>query len=42
MHPIPRAGRLEEVGELAVYLASDVSAFMTGQTIALDGGFSAR
>ncbi len=42
MHPIPRAGRLEEVGELAVYLASDLSAFMTGQTIALDGGFSAR
>jgi NAD(P)-dependent dehydrogenase (short-subunit alcohol dehydrogenase family) len=42
MHPIPRAGRLEEMGELAVYLASDLSAFMTGQAIAIDGGFSAR
>ena len=42
MHPIPRPGKLEEMGELAVYLASDLSAFMTGQAIALDGGYSIR
>jgi NAD(P)-dependent dehydrogenase (short-subunit alcohol dehydrogenase family) len=42
MHPVPRAGGLTEVGELAVYLASDLSAFMTGQAIALDGGYTAR
>lgn len=42
MHAIPRAGKLEEMGELAVYLASDLSAFMTGQAIAIDGGYSAR
>jgi NAD(P)-dependent dehydrogenase (short-subunit alcohol dehydrogenase family) len=42
MHPIPRAGQLDEMGELAVYLASDLSAFMTGQAIAIDGGYSAR
>jgi NAD(P)-dependent dehydrogenase (short-subunit alcohol dehydrogenase family) len=42
MHPIPRGGRLEEMGELAVYLASDLSAFVTGQAIAIDGGYSAR
>lgn len=42
MHAIPRAGRLEEVGELAVYLASDAAAFMTGQAIAIDGGYSTR
>jgi len=42
MHPIPRAGRLEEMGELAVYLASDLAAFVTGQAIAIDGGYSAR
>lgn len=42
MHPVPRAGRLEEMGELAVYLASDLSAFMTGQAIAIDGGYSSR
>lgn len=41
-HPIPRAGKLEEMGELAVYLASDLSAFMTGQAIAIDGGYSIR
>lgn len=42
MHAIPRAGRLDEMGELAVYLASDPSAFMTGQAIAIDGGYSSR
>jgi NAD(P)-dependent dehydrogenase (short-subunit alcohol dehydrogenase family) len=42
MHPIPRPGRLEEVGELAVYLACDLAGFMTGQAIALDGGFTTR
>ena len=42
MHAIPRAGTLEEMGELAVYLASDLSAFMTGQTVAIDGGYSIR
>ncbi len=42
MHPIPRAGKLEEMGELAVYLASDLSAFMTGQAIAIDGGYTTR
>lgn len=42
MHPIPRAGRLEEMGELAVYLASNLAAFVTGQAIAIDGGYSAR
>jgi NAD(P)-dependent dehydrogenase (short-subunit alcohol dehydrogenase family) len=42
MHAIPRAGTLEEMGELVVYLASDLSAFMTGQTVAIDGGYSTR
>jgi NAD(P)-dependent dehydrogenase (short-subunit alcohol dehydrogenase family) len=42
MHAIPRPGRLDEMGELSVYLASDLSAFVTGQAIAIDGGYSAR
>ena len=42
MHPIPRAGKLEEMGALAVYLASDAAAFVTGQAIAIDGGYSTR
>jgi NAD(P)-dependent dehydrogenase (short-subunit alcohol dehydrogenase family) len=38
--PARRTGRLEEIGPLAVYLASPGSEFMTGQTIFLDGGHS--
>jgi 2-deoxy-D-gluconate 3-dehydrogenase len=39
--PARRTGRLEEIGPLAVYLASSGSDFMTGQTIFLDGGQTA-
>lgn len=42
MHPIPRAGRLEEVAAAAVHLASDESAFTTGQALAMDGGYTIR
>jgi NAD(P)-dependent dehydrogenase (short-subunit alcohol dehydrogenase family) len=42
MHAIPRPGKLEEIGEFAVYLASDLAAFMTGQAVAIDGGYSTR
>jgi 2-deoxy-D-gluconate 3-dehydrogenase len=38
--PLKRAGRLREVGLLALYLASSASDYMTGQTIFLDGGLS--
>jgi NAD(P)-dependent dehydrogenase (short-subunit alcohol dehydrogenase family) len=36
--PMRRLGEPDEVGQLAVYLASPASEFMTGQTIYLDGG----
>ena len=39
--PARRTGRLDEIGPLAVYLASPASDFMTGQTMYLDGGHSA-
>ena len=39
--PARRRGRPEEIGPLAVYLASAASDFMTGQTIYLDGGHTA-
>jgi len=39
--PARRIGRPEEIGPLAVYLASAASDFMTGQTLLLDGGHSA-
>jgi NAD(P)-dependent dehydrogenase (short-subunit alcohol dehydrogenase family) len=40
--PLGRAGRLREVGLLALYLASAASDYMTGQTLYLDGGASMR
>ncbi|MPZ43968.1 MAG: SDR family oxidoreductase [Betaproteobacteria bacterium] len=36
--PLKRPGNLREVGLLALYLASQASDYMTGQTILLDGG----
>jgi NAD(P)-dependent dehydrogenase (short-subunit alcohol dehydrogenase family) len=36
--PLGRLGRLEELGPLLVYLASDASDFITGTTIIMDGG----
>ena len=39
--PLRRAGQPREVGLLAVYLASAASDYMTGQTVYLDGGFTA-
>jgi 2-keto-3-deoxy-L-fuconate dehydrogenase len=38
--PMGRIGRPEEIAALALYLASDDSAFTTGQTHAIDGGWS--
>lgn len=37
-HPIGRLGQPEEVASLALYLASDASAFATGAEFRLDGG----
>jgi NAD(P)-dependent dehydrogenase (short-subunit alcohol dehydrogenase family) len=39
--PMKRFGRLDELVGAAVYLASDASAFVTGQILAVDGGFLA-
>ena len=38
--PLGRLGRPEEIAALAVYLASDESAFTTGTTQVIDGGWS--
>lgn len=37
--PLGRLGRPEDVAELCAFLASDRAAFITGQTISVDGGF---
>ncbi|WP_382320864.1 SDR family NAD(P)-dependent oxidoreductase [Hydrogenophaga sp. UC242_50] len=36
--PLGRIGRPEEIQDIAVWLASDASAYVTGSTITLDGG----
>ncbi len=42
LHPAGRIGEPADVGRLAVYLASDAAAFMTGQVIVLDGGRTSK
>jgi len=36
--PIPRLGRPEDIASLALFLASDVSSYITGQLISVSGG----
>lgn len=36
--PLRRIGRPEDVGNAAIFLASDEASFITGQTLAVDGG----
>ena len=38
MHPVGRLGEPRDVGNLAVWLASDESSFVTGQVYVIDGG----
>jgi len=40
--PLRRIGQPDEIGPLAVYLASDASDYMTGETIFIDGGILAK
>ena len=42
MHPSGRIGEPADVGKLAAYLASDDSAFVTGQVIVIDGGRTSK
>jgi NAD(P)-dependent dehydrogenase (short-subunit alcohol dehydrogenase family) len=37
---LKRRGTPEDIGNLAVFLASDASSFITGQTIVIDGGWA--
>jgi gluconate 5-dehydrogenase len=39
---VGRNGELSDTHGLAVFLASDASSYITGQTIMLDGGYTAK
>jgi NAD(P)-dependent dehydrogenase (short-subunit alcohol dehydrogenase family) len=41
-HPIGRYGRSQEIADAVLWLASDRSSFVTGQSITVDGGFTAQ
>jgi NAD(P)-dependent dehydrogenase (short-subunit alcohol dehydrogenase family) len=40
--PLGRWGKVEEVGDLAVYLCSEEAGFITGTDIVIDGGWTAQ
>jgi len=41
-HPLGRLARPEEIGPAVVYLASDEASFVTGSSLVIDGGYTAR
>jgi NAD(P)-dependent dehydrogenase (short-subunit alcohol dehydrogenase family) len=41
-HPVGRIGRPEEIAGAVVWLCSNEASFVTGQTVVLDGGYTAQ
>jgi NAD(P)-dependent dehydrogenase (short-subunit alcohol dehydrogenase family) len=41
-HPVGRAGRPEDIGELIAFLISDAAGFVTGQNFVVDGGMTRK
>lgn len=42
LHPIGRLGKSREVADAIVWLSSDEASFVTGQSLMVDGGYTAR
>jgi cyclopentanol dehydrogenase len=40
-NPVKRIGKPREIADLALFLASDESSFITGTEILIDGGYTA-
>ena len=38
--PVRRVGRVEEIARFVLWLASEENTYISGQNIAIDGGFS--
>jgi NAD(P)-dependent dehydrogenase (short-subunit alcohol dehydrogenase family) len=42
MHPIGRVGKAEEIANAAIWLCCDGASFVTGQSLGVDGGYTAH
>jgi NAD(P)-dependent dehydrogenase (short-subunit alcohol dehydrogenase family) len=40
LHPLGRMGTPEDIAHMALFMISDQASWITGQAIAVDGGFS--